>query len=384
MNQRIGYERHHSLVLHDLTNSNKGEVHMLKRFPISLAIIIAIVVGSFSYILTEAQNTPPATSSLLVKLVSGLSPAEQGAVIARNGGIEVNSIVALRLHVIEVPAADESTILQKYQADPQVESAEVNKKRRVEGIPSDTLYGTQWALPKIGWDTVYGTIHPTNTAIVAVLDTGVDPSHPDLQANVDPGTSILDGLDGLHDPHGHGTWLAGIIAAVTNNNTGIAGVSPDGVRIMPVTVLDANGLGQDSDVIAGVIWAADHHADVILMGFSNAGFSPLLQDAIDYAWSKGVVLVAAAGNDGVNTPTFPAGDRSVVGVSATDPSDRLAPSSNSGQDTFLAAPGLNIQTTNLGGDYTVISGTSASAAIVAGVAAFMKAVDLNLTNGVIV
>src|SRR6266567_615695 len=219
MNQRIEYERHHPLVLHNHTNSNKGGVHMLKRFPIYLAIILAIVVGSFSYILTEAQDTPPATSSLLVKLISGLAPAEQGAVITRNGGIEVNSIVALRLHVIEVPAADEATILQKYQADPQVQSAEVNKKRRVEGIPSDTLYGTQWALPKIGWDTVYGTIHPTNTATVAVLDTG------------------------------------------------IAGVSPDGVRIRPVTVLDANGLGQDSDVIAGVMWAADHHADVILMGF---------------------------------------------------------------------------------------------------------------------
>src|SRR2546422_3238170 len=101
---------------------------------IYLAIIIALVVGSFSYIPTAAQDTPPATSSLLVKLINGLSPAEQGAVIARNGGNEVNSIVALRLHVIEVPAADEATILQKYQADPQVQSAEVNKKRRVEGI----------------------------------------------------------------------------------------------------------------------------------------------------------------------------------------------------------------------------------------------------------
>ena len=78
---------------------------MLKRFPIYLAIILAIVVGTFSYIPTEAQDTPPATSSLLVKLISGLSPAEQGAVITRNGGNEVNSIVALRLHVIEVPGS---------------------------------------------------------------------------------------------------------------------------------------------------------------------------------------------------------------------------------------------------------------------------------------
>src|SRR2546427_12935699 len=103
MNQTIGYEKRHPLVLYDLTNSHKGEVHMLKRFPISLAIIIAIVVGTFSYIPTEAQDTPPATSSLLVKLISGLSPAEQGVVIVRNRGIEVNSIPDLRLHIIEVP-----------------------------------------------------------------------------------------------------------------------------------------------------------------------------------------------------------------------------------------------------------------------------------------
>src|SRR5262249_33104469 len=128
----------------------------------------------------------------------------------------------------------------------------------------------------------------------------------------------------------------------------------------------------------------DHGADVILMGFSNPGFSPHLQDAIDYAWSKGAVLVAATGNDGVNTPTFPAGDRGVIGTTATDPADLLAPSSNYGQGTFLADPGMNIQTTDVGGAYTVISGTSSSAAIVAGVAAFMKAVDLTLTNGVIV
>jgi hypothetical protein len=127
---------------------------MLKRFVMFLAILV-LVGSSFLNLPAEGQSTePPPTSSLLVKLVSGLSPAEQGTVIARNGGIEVNSITALRLHVIEVPTADVDTILQKYKADPQVQSAEINKSRRVEGIPSDTLYGTQWALPKIGWDTV--------------------------------------------------------------------------------------------------------------------------------------------------------------------------------------------------------------------------------------
>src|SRR5215813_6554185 len=165
---------------------------ILKRFAMLLAIIV-LIGGSFSTIPPEAQTTPPPTSSLIVKLISGLSTADQAAVITRNGGFEITSIPALRLHVIEVPSTDVDTILQKYKADPQVQSAEINKTRRVEGIPSDPLYGAQWALPKIGWDTIFGTIAPTNTATVAVLDTGVDASHPDLHANVDPGTSILDG-----------------------------------------------------------------------------------------------------------------------------------------------------------------------------------------------
>ena len=108
---------------------------------------------------------------------------------------------------------------------------------------------------------------------------------------------------------------------------------------MPVTVLDADGLGQDSDIIAGVVWAVDHGADVINMSFSNPGYSPALQAAIDYAWANDVVIVAATGNDGSSSPPFPAGDRGVIGVSATDPTDALAGSSNHGAAVFLAAPG---------------------------------------------
>ena len=99
--------------------------------------------------------------------------------------------------------------------------------------------------------------------------------------------------------------MAGIVAAETDNGIGIAGVGYAGVTVMPVTVLGADGLGQDSDIIEGVVWAADHGADVILMAFSASGYSSALQAAIDYAWSQGVVLVAATGNDGSSTPHVP-------------------------------------------------------------------------------
>src|SRR5438094_8229858 len=357
---------------------------MLLKRAIVVTALLTIACALLIPTLSGAQTSSP-TSSLLVKLVDGLTTQEQADVITRNGGVEISSIPALRLHVIQVAPADLPKVLANYQADPQVVNAEENKTRQSQAFPTDPLYlNHQWSLPKIGWDQVFGTVTPTGSAIVAILDTGVDAQHPDLAGNVIPGISILDGSSGTTDPSGHGTWVAGIAAAQTNTTEGIAGVAYAGVRIMPVTVLDANGLGQDSDVIAGVIWAADHGADVIVMAFSNPGFSQNLQDALDYAWSKNVVLVAATGNDAVSTPTFPAGDRGVMGVSGTDPNDALAPFSNSGPSVFISAPATDIQTTTTGDAYTVISGTSASAAIVAGAAAFMKAMDPTLTNGIIV
>ena len=152
---------------------------------------------------------------------------------------------------------------------------------------------------------------------------------------------------------------------------------------MPVTVLGADGTGQDSEIIEGVVYAAEHDADVILMAFSNPGYSEMLQAAIDYAWDEGAVLVAATGNDGSSAAQFPAGDRGVIGVSNTDQNDALNGSSNYGQDVFLGAPGTGIATTSAGGGYTSITGTSASAAEVAGAAALIKA-NSGASNGVIV
>ena len=140
-----------------------------------------------------------------------------------------------------------------------------------------------------------------------MLDTGVDARHADLAGQLVAGTSILAGGDPDVDPNGHGTAMAGIIAAVTNNDRGIAGIGFAGVKVMPVTVLDADGLGQDSDIIEGVVWAVDHGADVINMSFSNPGFSAALQAAIDYAWDHDVVVVAATGNDGSSSRDLPGG-----------------------------------------------------------------------------
>jgi hypothetical protein len=339
----------------------------IRRLVVPLLLALLALGGLATVTPAQAADS----GSLIVKLVEGLSPDQQAAVFARDGGRESSSVPGLRLHVVFV-AADLPLALQIYQSDPQVERVELNRTRQAQGVPVG--FGSQWALPRIGWDRVFGTVVPAGSAKVALLDTGIDAAHPELSGVLLPGISFLDGSDGLRDPSGHGTSLAGIVA----------GVAYQGVNLVPVSVLNADGVGQDGDIIAGIIWAADHGADVILMGFSNPDYSQNLQDAVDYAWAKGALLVSATGNGGVTTATFPAGDRGVIGVSATDADDQLAALSNSGLDTFLAAPGANIYSTALHGDYGYLSGTSAASAFVAGAAAFLKAVDPTLANGVIV
>src|SRR5437867_1937050 len=331
---------------------------------------------------TMQQKT--ATKTLIVKMAKGLPLEQAQAVVSRSGGTPKGSIPKLDLQVVEVPAYAADAITKSLKGDAAVLRVEESLTRKWQGTPSDPYYANQWALPKVAWDQVYGNVSPQFLTNVAILDTGVDAAHPDLIGSIGSGTSIIDDSNGVTDTNGHGTWLAGIVAARTNNLLGIAGVAFDHVQIMPVKVLDADGLGQDSDIIAGVVWAADNGASVILMAFSNPGFSQSLQDAIDYAWDKNVVLVAAAGNDGSNTPTFPAGDQGVMGVSATDQNDNLAPTSNYGGSVFMAAPGVSILGTYKDQSYVAWSGTSASAAMVAGSAALMRAVDPTLANGVVV
>jgi len=361
--------------------------HSLDLIRRAFASVLALAAAIFLIGFFGSSNAAAAGGNdkvtIIVKMAPGLSENEHASTVARNGGSEKARVNRLSLKIIEVPANAADAILKKYQDDPNVTRAEKSKQRQTDRAPVDPLFGSQWALPRIGWDQVFGNMTPTGTATVAVLDTGINAAHPDLAGNVVAGTSFIDGSSGMTDPNGHGTWVAGIVAARADNGEGIAGVGFAGVRVMPVTVLNSDGLGDDADVVQGVVWAADNGANVILMAFSNPGFSESLQEAIDYAWARGVVLVAAAGNDGWSTPSFPAGDRGVIGVAATDENDLPALFSNEGQSVFMAAPGTNIQTTDNEG-YRSVSGTSSSAAYVAGAAALLKAFDPAASNGIIV
>jgi hypothetical protein len=335
---------------------------------------------------------PVATTSYIVTFRAASSAAQQAAALAAVGAVETASILQLQMAMVELVASSAPADAATLAADPQVRSVERDHSRDVKAAPSDPRYTDQWSLPRIGWDTLHAKGLPAGSVIVAVLDTGVDARQPDLRGRLLPGLSFVDGSPADTDPHGHGTWLTGIVVAAGDNGIGISGLGGPGVRVLPITVLGADGTGQDSAVISGIVAAVDAGADVILMAFSNPGYSPALQAAVDYAWAHDAVLVAANGNDGTTNANYPAGDRGVMGIAATDQSDQLAQDSNHGPQTFLAAPGVDILTTAANADsdpltddeYRSVSGTSAAAAEVAGAAAVLRALDEGATNAVIV
>lgn len=193
-----------------------------------------------------------------------------------------------------------------------------------------------------------------------------------------PGRDFVNDDDIAQDNHGHGTFLAGIAAALTDNHTGIAGTSWYG-QILAVKVLDSSGSGTHADVADGMVFATDNGADLINLSLGSSSPSTTLENAVRYAFDRGVVLVAAVGND--NGPVlYPAAyDDFVLGVAATDHNDQRAPFSNFGPEVDVAAPGVNIFSTRWDNTYATSSGTSASAPFATGLAALLLAQTPTLT-----
>lgn len=246
---------------------------------------------------------------------------------------------------------------------------------------ADPLLAQQWGLFAIGADHVWTTTTGQGV-IVAVVDSGSGP-HPDLAENLLPGRSIIgtvESQDGRDiDASGHGTHVAGIIAAVANNGIGGSGVAPN-ARILPIQVLDQAGQGDARDVAAGVRFAADNGARVINLSLGGATESSSLTQAITYANDKGVLVVAAAGNGGAaDKPKWPASLDLTLAVTAVDQANNATSFDQRGDYIDLSAPGANIVSTAKG-DYVTLSGTSMAAGFVAGAAALLFAAEPRVTN----
>ena len=292
---------------------------------------------------------------------------------------EIDQLAVFRVKVPEGRVAEAMTRLSACHG---VRYIEPNYKVSIaDTIPSDPDWNLQYGLSNIrapqGWDLSTGSASVT----IAILDTGVDLGHLDLANKIVSGHDFVNNDVIAQDDNGHGTHVAGIAAATSDNRLGVAGVSWGG-RLMPVKVLDANGTGTFADVAAGMIWATDQGAQVINLSFGGGNSSQVLQDAVNYADSKGVVLVAAAGNSGNSFVLYPARYPQVIAVAATDFSNLHAGFSNYGPEVDLSAPGESIYSTSIGG-YGYLSGTSMSTPFVSGLAAILRGIPGNSSPGAI-
>jgi subtilisin family serine protease len=305
----------------------------------------------------EPREVPMARSAVLPPagwLVKYQAGSRSAQALTGAGPLAVLGIARLAAQPGLAPAAQQAA----WRNRPDVLWVEPNGWRYAQAaavVPNDPYYRPernsrryqQWHLPVINANFAWSVTTGRNELVAAVVDSGVDLNHPDLQGRLIPGITIVNQdkysppLAGMDD-HGHGTHVAGLMAAATNNGVGVAGVAWLG-KILPVKVLNQDGAGTDADIAAGIVWAADHGARVInlsLGGPADNGVPPqALADAVDYAYAHGCLVVAASGNSGDNTVYYPAALPHVLGVAATDPWDRRASYSTWGPFVALAAPG---------------------------------------------
>ncbi len=243
-------------------------------------------------------------------------------------------------------------------------------------ILQDTL---DWGVDQINAEVVWGGTenaadvvagnYAGNGVKVAIIDTGIDYTHPDLNDNYFGGYDFVNNDNDPYDDNGHGTHVAGIVAA-EDNGIGVIGVAPQ-ADLYAVKVLNAQGSGTYSDIVAGIDWAISNNMDIISMSLGGSAGDTAMQDALQRAYDSGIVIVAASGNDYANSISYPARYSTVIAVGATDSSDVRASFSNYGPELEVVAPGVNIYSTYPGNTYQTLSGTSMATPMVTGVVALM-------------
>jgi thermitase len=284
------------------------------------------------------------------------------------------------IDVLNVPlGAPPDLVARAFEALDEVEFCEPDGIARTELNINDPQAGYQWHLPKIGVPAAWDVSEGSGNLWIGILDSGVDPTHPDLAGKLAPGWNFIRNNSNTADDFGHGTHVAGIAAAATDNNLGIAGV---GFRcsILPVKVLDRSGVGSYAGIAAGIRYASLNGAKVINLSLGGTTPSATLQSAVDAAVARGCIVIASAGNNNSTEPMYPAHCANAIAVGASTAQDARASFSNYGWWVDVAAPGTNLLSTfplepmPLGyapSGYLGMSGTSMAAPVVAGVAGLL-------------
>lgn len=320
-----------------------------------------------------------------LSVVADLGTAVQGnsATVLSTGGRSVKTVIAELSADPAVAYAEPNYLfsLPDFEFEGGIAAVDPGTNGEITGVAvSDPQTAGQYSLDQMrvrdAWRRTTG-----GSNLIAVLDTGVQGGHRDLKGRVAKGYDFVNNDTNASDDNGHGTWVAGIIAANANDGYGIAGISWTD-RILPVKIMNASGTGSTADLAAGITWAANKGADVINMSVGGFPYSQAIQDAVDHAWSKGAVLIGAAGNNGRHENFYPASYDHVVSVSATQTEGEFSRWSSYGPKVDVSAPGSSVLTTNCTagacqhpdwGSHTYISGTSFATPNVSGVAALIKA-----------
>lgn len=358
----------------------KSSLLLLKRISRSSAFVLALAA------FTSFASAADSEVRLIVKRKAAGPDVPFRAMISAHGAQMRGTVGEINAKIVSVPKAQAAKLMSNLQGQSDTEYVEIDGTAHALTTANDPLYtqGLEWHIAKIqapsAWDITMGS----SNVIVAVVDTGVYASHPDLSGKILSGGWDFVGNDAdPTDENGHGTAVAGTIAPNANNSVGVVGVAWAN-QILPVRVLDASGSGSYSSIAQGITYAANHGARIINLSLGGTSSSLTLQDAINYAWSKNCILVAAAGNNGNSTPVYPAACSNVVSVAATDSSDAHTSWSSYGSYVDMCAPGDSIVTLDGSNGYASWSGTSFSTPVTSGVLALMASANSQLSNSQLV
>lgn len=345
-----------------------------------LALITLSVAAALFVAFGDAAAQPPTVSQytgsyapgrILAMPRAGLADDAIDRIVRENGGTKARRVGQSQLRIIDVPPGLEGKMVERLGKHPHFKFAELDVILPGAMIPNDPYFGSQWHHAKIGSQTAWESATGTGV-VVAVLDTGVDSTHPELSSRLVPGWNFFANNSDTRDTRGHGTAVAGTVAAATNNGVGVASIAGN-AKIMPIRISDDNGNATASAVAQAITYAADNGARVANVSFENLPISTSVQSAAQYMKNKNGLVVVAAGNTGTNTNW--AATSTMIPVSATGSTDQLTSFTSWGPYVAMSAPGIDIWTTKAGGTYWYCWGTSFASPVTAGVVALMMSAN---------
>jgi thermitase len=345
------------------------------------ALLAQLLFGLLAPGTAAAQSAKVGSADLLDELLVTLTPEGHGeaAKVHQRAGGKLKKQLGMRpVHVVAVTPANVAAVKAAYAQDRRVRLVEQNARVRAAESATDPAFGRQWGLGQIGVPAAWDTTKGVGSVAVAVIDTGVDRSHPELRRQIASYANFSSAAS-VDDRNGHGTHVAGTIAAAIDNGAGGVGVAP-GATLLIARALDDQGIGTYADVIEALEWSVAQGARVVNLSLAGTAPSQALAEAVKAAQDQGVLIVAAAGNAGNAEPTYPAALPGVVGVAATGRDDAPATFSTRGAWVALGAPGADVYSALPGGAYGAKSGSSMAAAHVAGVAALAATAAPNATE----